>query len=107
MELVSEFTNGTHVVINKTGTQVRFEPGMLNGGKVEFDCGLSRPISYFLEALIMLAPFCGKPLDVQLSGVTNAPGELSVDAQRACWLSVFNKFILDDENLTLKVSRDS
>ena len=76
---------------------------MLNGGRVEFDCGTTRCLSYFLEALLLLAPFCGKPIDANLTGITNWIGELSVDAIRACWLPVFNKFILDDENLALKV----
>ncbi|CAD5211819.1 unnamed protein product [Bursaphelenchus okinawaensis] len=104
LELISELTNGTNVVINKTGTQVRFEPGMLNGGNLEFDCGNERPVSYFLEALLYIAPFCGHPLNVKLTGVTNKDGELSVDALRACWLPVFNKFILDDENLSIKIN---
>uniref|UniRef100_A0A1I7S966 RNA 3'-terminal phosphate cyclase-like protein n=2 Tax=Bursaphelenchus xylophilus TaxID=6326 RepID=A0A1I7S966_BURXY len=104
LELVSEITNGTNVVINKTGTQVRFEPGMLNGGSVEFDCGNTRPISYFLEALLYIAPFCGQAINAKLTGVTNKEGELSVDALRACWLPVFSKFIMDDENLIIKIN---
>ncbi|KAI6220393.1 putative RNA 3'-terminal phosphate cyclase-like protein [Aphelenchoides fujianensis] len=105
LDLLVEITNGTNVVINKTGTQVRFEPGMLNGGAVEFDCGNSRCLSYFLEPLVLLAPFCGRPLDVKLRGVTNHHRELSVDAIRACWLPVFNKFILDDEAPVVKKLR--
>jgi RNA 3'-terminal phosphate cyclase-like protein len=77
---------------------------MLNGGKFDFDCGNTRCLSYFLEALLLLAPFCGKPIEASLTGITNWSGELSVDAIRACWLPVFNKFILDDELLGLKVT---
>ncbi|KAI6196324.1 putative RNA 3'-terminal phosphate cyclase-like protein [Aphelenchoides besseyi] len=104
LDLLNEITNGTNVTINKTGTQVRFEPGMLNGGNVEFDCGASRCLSYFLEPLVLLAPFCGRPVEVKLRGVTNDYRELSVDAIRACWLPVFNKFILDDEALAIKIN---
>ncbi|PIO73502.1 18S rRNA biogenesis protein RCL1 [Teladorsagia circumcincta] len=39
-----------------------------------------------------------------IKGVTNAPGELSVDAIRATWLPVYNKFVLNDEKLELKIS---
>ena len=86
------------------GTQVRFAPGMLNGGSVEFDCGTSRCLSYFLEPLVMIAPFCARMLNIKLRGITNSYMELSVDAIRACWLPVFSKFILDDEDLAIKVS---
>lgn len=36
-------------------------------------------------------------------GVTNAPNEISVDAIKATWLTVYNKFVLNDEKLELKV----
>lgn len=71
---------------------------------MEFDCGNSRCLSYFLEPLVLMAPFCGKAIEAKLNGVTNWESELSVDAIRACWLPVFNKFILDDELLGIKVS---
>lgn len=77
---------------------------MIHGGAVEFDCGSSRCISYYLEALLLLAPFCKTPLNVKLTGVTNAWKEISVDAIRATWLPIFNKFVLNDENLSIKVN---
>lgn len=51
----------------------------------------------------MLAPFCKKPLDVRLQGVTNAPAELSVDAIRATWLPIFNKFVFASDSPEIKV----
>lgn len=51
----------------------------------------------------MLAPFCKYPLDVRLKGVTNAPNELSVDAIYATWRPVFNRFIIADDPLSIKV----
>lgn len=57
----------------------------------------------FLEALIFMAPFSKAPLNVTLRGVTNVYNEISVDAMRATWLPIFNKFILNDENLSIKV----
>ena len=83
---------------------MKFEPGLLHGGEVELDCGTKRCISYFLEPLVILAPFCKSPLKANLKGVTNAPTELSVDAIRATWLPVFNKFVLNDEILGIKVT---
>uniref|UniRef100_A0A7E4W4W1 RNA 3'-terminal phosphate cyclase-like protein n=1 Tax=Panagrellus redivivus TaxID=6233 RepID=A0A7E4W4W1_PANRE len=101
--LIEKVTNGTQVDINRTGTVVQFYPGAIYGGQVDFDCGTSRCISYYLEALVMLAPFCKAPMDITLRGVTNGPDELSVDAIRATWLPVFNKFVLNDEKLGIKI----
>lgn len=88
------------------------------------DCGVERCLSYFFEPLIIISPFCKNPITAKLKGllapcilygcisssmvflflgVTNAPGELSVDAIKATWLSVYNKFVLNDEKLELKV----
>uniref|UniRef100_A0AC35GGM9 RNA 3'-terminal phosphate cyclase-like protein n=1 Tax=Panagrolaimus sp. PS1159 TaxID=55785 RepID=A0AC35GGM9_9BILA len=103
LSLIEKVTNGTRVNISRTGTTVRFDPGMIHGGTIEFDCGTSRCISYFLEALVFFAPFCKSPLNVTLKGVTNIYNEISVDAIRATWLPVFNKFVLNDENLAIKI----
>lgn len=86
------------------GTQVKFYPGLIFGGEFELDCGLNRCISYYLEPLLLVAPFCKKTLKVVLTGVTNSPNELSVDAIRQTWLPVFNKFVINDENLEIKVN---
>lgn len=59
--------------------------------------------SYYLEPLLMIAPFCKHPLRIQLNGVTNTPDELSVDTIRASWLPVFRKFVPTDEQLDIKV----
>lgn len=53
------------------GTVVKYTPGLLLGGKLQHDCGTSRAIGYFLEPLLCLAPFCKKPLNITLHGVTN------------------------------------
>uniref|UniRef100_A0AC34QRG9 RNA 3'-terminal phosphate cyclase-like protein n=1 Tax=Panagrolaimus sp. JU765 TaxID=591449 RepID=A0AC34QRG9_9BILA len=103
LSLIELLTNGTKIHISKTGTIVHFDPGMIHGGQLEFDCGTARCISYFLEAVLMIAPFCKIPMNLTLRGVTNAFDELSVDAVRATWLPIFNKFVLNDENLSLKV----
>ncbi|VDK57048.1 unnamed protein product, partial [Gongylonema pulchrum] len=76
---------------------------MITGGAVTLDCGNSRCLSYFLEPLLMIAPFCKKPLNVKLQGVTNAPSELSVDAIRATWLPVFNKFVIASDPPDIKI----
>lgn len=102
--LLERITNGTRVEISATGTEVRFRPGIITGGVLTMDCGVERCLSYFFEPLIIISPFCKNPITAKLKGVTNAPGELSVDAIKATWLSVYNKFVLNDEKLELKVS---
>ncbi|CAI5442456.1 unnamed protein product [Caenorhabditis angaria] len=101
--LLEKVTNGTKVEIGRTGTHVVFRPGMITGGVVTIDCGTERCISYFLEPLILLSPFCKVAMSIKLKGVTNSPGELSVDGMKASWLTVYNKFVLNDEKLDIKI----
>ncbi|KAL3994374.1 18S rRNA biogenesis protein RCL1 [Acanthocheilonema viteae] len=101
--LLEKITNGTRIRISQTGTEVSFSPGMITGGKLIFDCGSDRCISYFLEPLLMLAPFCKYPINIKLQGITNAPYELSVDTIRATWLPVFNKFVFASDLPEIKI----
>lgn len=42
------------------------------------DCPTSRSVGYFLEPVIMLAPFSKKPLQLTLRGITSDDQDLSV-----------------------------
>ncbi|EGT38094.1 hypothetical protein CAEBREN_32188 [Caenorhabditis brenneri] len=101
--MLEKVTNGTKVEISRTGTQVNFRPGMITGGVVTVDCGAERCISYFLEPLILLSPFCKLAMTIKLKGVTNSPDEISVDGIKASWLKVYNKFVLNDEKLDIQI----
>ncbi|KAM3719623.1 putative RNA 3'-terminal phosphate cyclase-like protein [Dirofilaria immitis] len=101
--LLEKITNGTRIRISQTGTKVEFSPGVITGGQFTFDCGNDRCISYYLEPLLMLAPFCKHQLNLKLQGITNAPSELSVDAIRVTWLPVFNKFVVAPNLPEIKV----
>lgn len=48
-----------------------YKPGLLTGGTVEHECNPQRSIGYYLEAVTLLAPFCKKPIRLNLKGVTN------------------------------------
>ena len=48
-----------------------YKPGLLAGGSVEHVCNPQRSIGYYLEAVVLLAPFCKKPIRLNLKGVTN------------------------------------
>ncbi len=59
------------VCLSLLGTVLFYQPGLLCGGSVEHDCNTQRSIGYYLEALLMLAPFMKSPLKATLRGVTN------------------------------------
>ncbi|XP_037290876.2 RNA terminal phosphate cyclase 1 [Rhipicephalus microplus] len=96
LKLLEKVTNGTGVEINETGTCVRYRPGLLYGGKLEHHCSTERSVGYYLEALLCLAPFCKKPLDVTLTGVTHHPLDPSVDALKHASLPVLGRFIFTE-----------
>lgn len=60
------------------GTAILLKPGIIAGGTVVHDCPLSRSIGYFLEPVVMLAPFSKKPLHLTLRGITSDDRDLSV-----------------------------
>lgn len=71
MRLVDKLTNGTNLDVNETGTDLYFQPGLLIGGVVDHECCKLRGIGYYLELIIMIAPYCKKGLQITLKGVTN------------------------------------
>jgi len=79
LRLLERATNGTVIEISVTGTAILLKPGVIAGGQVTHDCPLSRSIGYFLEPIIMLAPFAKKPLNLILRGITSDDSDLSVD----------------------------
>ena len=60
------------------GTELTFIPGMLHGGTLSMSCDLGRALSYYIEPLLMLAPFCKQPIRATLIGVTNNQRDISV-----------------------------
>jgi RNA 3'-terminal phosphate cyclase-like protein len=104
LRLLESVVNGCEIVINASGTGVRYRPGVIVGGTVSHDCPTSRAISYFAEALLMLAPFGKKPLAAVLRGVTNDELSTGADALRTVTLPLMRKFGLD-EGLELKIVR--
>ncbi|KAM8872034.1 RNA 3'-terminal phosphate cyclase-like protein [Synchiropus picturatus] len=103
IRLLDKVTNGSRIEINQTGTVLFYQPGLLYGGSVEHDCNLQRSIGYYLEALLMLAPFMKTPLRATLRGVTNDPTDPTVDLLKATALPLMKKFGVDGEGLELKV----
>eukprot|EP00794_Sanderia_malayensis_P008069 gene8069-8932_t len=86
------------------GTSLMYKPGLLLGGAVEHDCSCQRSIGYYLEAVILLAPFCKKPLNLTLRGITNDQNDPSVDIIKYVTLAILKKFIIDDD-VDLKINK--
>ncbi|XP_054613818.1 RNA 3'-terminal phosphate cyclase-like protein isoform X2 [Dunckerocampus dactyliophorus] len=103
IRLLDKVTNGSTIEINQTGTVLFYRPGLLYGGCIEHDCSLQRSIGYYLEALLMLAPFMKTALKATLRGVTNDPTDPTVDLLKCTALPVMKKFGIDGEGLDLKV----
>jgi len=103
LRLLEKVTNGCVIQINETGTNVTYTPGVIVGGSnIEHECGTSRGISYFLEALICVSPFAKAPLDIILNGVTNHPADVSIDLIRTVTLPLLQHFGIE-EGLFLKI----
>lgn len=102
IRLLDKLTNGSRIEVNETGTCLYYKPGLLLGGTLEHDCSRQRSVGYFLEPLILLAPFSKKPIHITLRGITNGPQDPSVDYYRMCVLPVLKK-LLPDNGLELKL----
>uniref|UniRef100_A0A1A7YFG5 RNA terminal phosphate cyclase-like 1 n=1 Tax=Iconisemion striatum TaxID=60296 RepID=A0A1A7YFG5_9TELE len=103
VRLLDKVTNGSRIEINQTGTMLFYQPGLLYGGSIEHDCNLQRSIGYYLEALLMLAPFMKTSLKATLRGVTNDPTDPTVDLLKSTALPMMKKFGIDGEGFDLKV----
>lgn len=71
IRLLDKITNGTKIELNESGTSIYYIPGLLYGGELEHDCSLQRGIGYYLEGIMILAPFCKQPINLKLRGITN------------------------------------
>ncbi|GAC93265.1 RNA 3'-terminal phosphate cyclase [Pseudozyma hubeiensis SY62] len=104
LRLIEKITNGSHVEISYTGTSILLKPGVIAGGKVVHECSLTRGIGYWLEWIVVLAPFAKKEVALTLRGVTNMDGDLGVDTIRTVTLPHLSLFLPLDSVSTLASS---
>lgn len=104
LRLVDSLTNGTKIEVSQTGTQFCLVPGMLRGGTITHQCNHARAIGYYLELLVMVAPFCKQPVKATLTGVTNNQLDPSPDLFKYSVLPILKRYYID-EGLELKVVR--
>ena len=97
LRLLEKVVNGAEIAISETGTSIRYRPGVITGGGgITHDCGTGRAIGYFVQPLILLAPFAKAPLSITLLGVTNDEVDVGVDVLRTVTLPMLRHFGLDD-----------
>ncbi|KAF8238567.1 18S rRNA biogenesis protein, partial [Tricholoma matsutake] len=104
LRLLEKVTNGTIIEISVTGTAILFKPGIISGGTLSHDCPLSRSIGYYLEPIVMVAPFSKKPLQLTLHGITTDEYDLSVDLFRTVTLPHLQLFGVSD-GLELRIKK--
>ena len=105
LRLMEQLTNGSSVFINKTGTRFELRPGALRGGTMEFDCGLERGMGYFIEYILLVAPFCKTAINITLTGLSWCHLDQSVDLIKYSTLPLLKRFLGTDEGLDLKIKR--
>ncbi|WFC98687.1 hypothetical protein MYAM1_001419 [Malassezia yamatoensis] len=93
LRLLEKVTDGGTVEINYTGTSVYYQPGVISGGAVTHDCGVSRGIGYFFEWIVLLAPFAKQELAMTLRGITAGMGDLGADTLRTVMLPTLAMFM--------------
>lgn len=87
---------------NFVGTEVVFRPGTILGGSLDFDCGLDRAISYFLEPVLVLAPLSKFAFKLKLTGLTAHTDDTSIDIVRTVSMKLLSKFGVAD-GLDIKI----
>jgi len=99
IHLLDKVSNGSRFKINETGTEVNLIPGSLLGGSIVHECHTSRPLSYYLEPILLLAPFCKKPLQLTLKGriQNNSAGFNSIYKLKYAALPIMEIFGLEPE----------
>eukprot|EP00920_Eleutheroschizon_duboscqi_P014554 GHVT01033811.1.p1 GENE.GHVT01033811.1~~GHVT01033811.1.p1 ORF type:complete len:514 (+),score=106.32 GHVT01033811.1:1507-3048(+) len=95
LRLLDKISDGCSISVDPSGTVVTYTPGLLTGGAGDFPlvhfCGLERSVVYFLEFLLLLAPFAKRPLDIKLRGLTADHKDISIDTFRTVTLATLLK----------------
>jgi RNA 3'-terminal phosphate cyclase-like protein len=107
LKLIEKITNGTNIELSKTGTQVRFYPGVITnnyGDEFEFECHVSRSIPYYLEGILPISMYGKESLNCILYGVTNDNDDMSVDSFKSTTCALVQKLVFGD-TISLDIKR--
>ncbi|CCH41916.1 putative RNA 3'-terminal phosphate cyclase [Wickerhamomyces ciferrii] len=101
LRLLSRVTNGAHIQVGQTGTSVIYYPGIITGGERIHPCATtsSKPVGYYLEPLLYIAPFSKEKFSIKLQGITASKEDAGVEAIRLGLLPIMEKFGIRDPSL--------
>jgi len=92
-KMLAEVTNGTRLSINETATRLSFQPGVPKGGAHTITVEPSINMSWIIEGVLPLAPFCKDPLQLTLvGGITDSDEEVGINLLRAVSIRLLEKF---------------
>ncbi|CAH2355371.1 RNA 3'-terminal phosphate cyclase-like protein [[Candida] railenensis] len=93
LRLLESVTNGSQIEISYTGTTIIYRPGIVIGGELTHNCPPSKPVGYFIEPMLYLAPFSKKKFSIVFKGLTALSGnDAGVEAIKWGLLPIMEKF---------------
>lgn len=101
LRLIESITNGSVIEISYTGTTVIYKPGIIIGGSFTHNCPLSKPVGYYIEPVLLLAPFAKKTSNIVFKGATSSDSDVGVDAIRTVYFPILEKFGIDRSELRI------
>ena len=93
LRFLETLTNGSVIEINS-----------ILGGALSFDCGTERAISYFLEPVLIIAPFSKFAFRLSLTGLTSHAEDTSIDIIRTVFVKIISMFGVT-EGVDLKIMK--
>lgn len=94
LRLLESVTNGSHIEISYTGTTVIYRPGIIIGGQITHTCPASKPVGYFIEPMLYLAPFSKNKFSIVFKGLTASEKSRDAGVEAIKWglLPIMEKF---------------
>lgn len=92
LRLIEAVTNGSSIEISYTGTTVIYRPGIIIGGSYTHQCPNSKPVGYFVEPMLYLAPFSKKKFSLLFRGITSSHNDAGLEAIKWGLMPVMEKF---------------
>ncbi|AQZ10273.1 RCL1 (YOL010W) [Zygosaccharomyces parabailii] len=92
LRLMESVTNGSVIEISYTGTTVIYRPGIIVGGSITHNCPPSKPVGYFVEPMLYLAPFSKKKFSIIFRGCTASHCDAGIEAIKWGLLPIMERF---------------
>lgn len=104
LRLLEAITNGSHIEISYTGTTVIYKPGIIIGGEITHNCPPNKPVGYFIEPMLYLAPFSKKKFSLVFNGITSSPLTKDAGLEAIKWglLPIMEKFGVREASLHIR-----